>query len=42
MDIMMPIMDGHQTMTAIRAHPVWRDLPIIAVTAKAAEGERNR
>jgi CheY-like chemotaxis protein len=42
MDIRMPIMDGYKTMTAIRDIPTCKDLPIIAVTAKAAEGERNR
>jgi CheY-like chemotaxis protein len=42
MDIMMPIMDGYETMTAIRNRPKCRDLPIIAVTAKEADGERQR
>jgi CheY-like chemotaxis protein len=42
MDIMMPIMDGYETMTAIRDIPSCKDLPIIAVTVKAAEGERDR
>jgi CheY-like chemotaxis protein len=42
MDIMMPILDGYETMTAIRTIPTCKDLPIIAVTAKAVEGERNR
>jgi CheY-like chemotaxis protein len=42
MDIMMPIMDGYETITAIRDIPTYKHLPIIAVTAKVAEGERNR
>src|ERR1035441_7678295 len=42
MDIMMPIMDGYETMTAIRKIPACKDLPIIAVTAKVSDGERKR
>jgi CheY-like chemotaxis protein len=42
MDIMMPGMDGYETMAAIRRLPRWRDIPIIAVTAKVVGGERER
>jgi CheY-like chemotaxis protein len=42
MDIMMPIMDGYAAMTAIRELPSCKDLPIIAVTANVADGERQR
>ena len=42
MDIMMPVMDGYETMRAIRAIDRFKSLPIIAVTAKAAAGERQR
>jgi CheY-like chemotaxis protein len=42
MDIMMPIMDGYETMTAIRKIPACKDLPIIAVTARVSDGERQR
>ena len=42
MDIMMPIMDGYDTMTAIRRIPACKELPIIAVTAKVSDGEHKR
>jgi signal transduction histidine kinase/HAMP domain-containing protein/ActR/RegA family two-component response regulator len=42
MDIMMPVMNGYETMAAIRERPLWADLPIIAVTGKVVEGERER
>jgi len=42
MDILMPVMDGYETMTAIRKRPRFANLPIIAVTGKDTDGERER
>jgi len=40
-DIMMPEMDGYQTITALRANPAWMSIPIIALTAKTLPEERK-
>jgi signal transduction histidine kinase/HAMP domain-containing protein/AmiR/NasT family two-component response regulator len=42
LDIMMPVMNGYETMAAIRSRPGCERLPIVAVTAKVNPGERDR
>jgi len=42
MDIMMPEMDGYETIAALRKMPEYKTIPIIAITAKAMHSDREK
>ena len=42
LDIHMPRLDGVSTIKAIREQPAWADLPVIALTADAMSGDRDK
>ncbi len=42
LDMMMPVMDGFETLTAIAQNDSWKEIPVIAVTAKAMKGDKEK
>jgi len=42
LDLMMPEMDGFQLVAVLRAHPEWRKIPVVIVTALDLTGEHRR
>jgi CheY-like chemotaxis protein len=42
LDMMMPVMDGFETMDVLKQDPRLRTIPVIAVTAKAMKGDREK
>lgn len=42
MDMMMPEMDGYEAIPIIKASPQWQHIPVVAVTAQAMKGDRER
>ncbi|OLY93534.1 Response regulator receiver domain-containing protein [Cnuella takakiae] len=42
MDMMMPEMDGYEAIPQLKASPDWKHIPVVAVTAQAMTGDRER
>lgn len=42
LDIMMPIMDGYETLAALKQDEIFKEIPVIAVTARAMKGDREK
>lgn len=42
MDIQLPGVDGLELIRQLKAHPLWRSIPVIAITAMAMAGDRDR
>ena len=42
LDMMMPVMDGYETLAVLRGDPQLKKIPVIAVTAKAMKGDEER
>ena len=42
LDMMMPVMDGYETLGALKQHVSFKQIPVIAVTARAMKGDREK
>ncbi len=42
MDLSMPIMDGWEMLRQLRTHPTWREIPVVALSAHAMDGDKER